>query len=60
MLWWRLIDADLNCLRPKTDLCKCHQLAFDRQCEGAGSLTHLTLHGVCVGAGWFRLELQGL
>jgi hypothetical protein len=60
MLCWRLIDADLNCLRQETVLCKCHRLAFDRQCEGAGCLTHLTLHGAYIGAGWFRLELQGL
>ena len=60
MLFRRLIDAELNRLRQKAVACKCHRLAFDRQCKRAGCLTRLTLHGVDLGACWFRLELQGL
>lgn len=60
MLRWRLIDADLNDLREEAVLCKCYELARDRQCQGAGCLTRLTLHGAHIGASWFRLELQGL
>jgi hypothetical protein len=60
MLWRRLIDGDLNRLRQETVLGEGHRLGFDRQCEGAGCLTGLPLPGAHFGAGWFRLELQGL
>lgn len=60
MLCWRLIDADQNCLRHESVLCKDHRLAFDRQCKGARCLARQTLHGAHIGAGWFRLELYGL
>jgi hypothetical protein len=59
-LCWGLIDADQNCLRHETILCKDHRLAFDRQCKGARCSARQTLRGAHIGAGWFRLELHGL
>jgi hypothetical protein len=53
MLWRRLIGGDLDRLRHETGLCKDYRLAFDRQYESAGCLTHLSLRGAHNGAGRF-------
>jgi len=53
MLRRGLIGGDLNRLRRETVLCKNYRLAFDRQYEGAGCLTHLALRGAYNCARWF-------